>query len=162
MKRLVAVVLPALLLSGCGGPLIVPEAGPNAPGFRRISAPPPPKVELSSPAGKRSAAGGAIDSVVPVDGTFDIKGWAILAPDAPRGVLHVVLPAGVDAEVQEVETMMRSDAAAAMEDDDLLWSGFTITIEGTLPEGAGVCVVSRSIKGTFRLGGSDETLCPVP
>jgi hypothetical protein len=66
----------------------------------------------------------------------------------------------VDAEVRSVETLMRSDAAKAMDDDDLLWAGFTVTLSGSLPDGAGVCVLSRSAKGNYRLGNSDDKLCP--
>ena len=57
-------------------------------------------------------------------------------------------------------TLMRPDAAGAMEDDDLLWAGFTIILSGSLPEDAGVCVLSRSTKGDYRLGNSDDKLCP--
>jgi hypothetical protein len=161
VKRILAGLVPALLLTGCGGPVFVPEAGPHAPGYKEVAAPPVPEVELVRPAGaRRLSDGGAIDSVVRQDDSFVVTGWAILAPKAPRGVLQVVLPAGVDAEVRDVETLLRPDAATAMDDDDLLWAGFTITLSGSLPEDAGVCVLSRSAKGDHRLGHSDDELCP--
>ena len=161
VKRILAALLPALLLAGCGGPVFVPEAGPHAPGYKEVAPPPVPKVELVQDAGGRPlSAGGAVDDVVRHEGSFDVTGWAVLAPDAPRGVLQVVLPRGVDAEVRDVVTLMRPDAAKAMDDDDLLWAGFTITLDGSLPDGAGVCVLSRSSKGDHRLGNSDDDLCP--
>jgi len=161
VKRILAALLPALLLAGCGGPVFVPEAGPHAPGYKEVAPPPVPEVELVQDAGDRPlSAGGAVDDVVRHDDSFEVTGWAVLAPDAPRGVLQVVLPKGVDAEVRDVVTLMRPDAAKAMDDDDLLWAGFTITLGGSLPEGAGVCVLSRSSKGDHRLGNSDDELCP--
>ena len=161
VKRILAALLPALLLAGCGGPVFVPEAGPHAPGYKEVAPPPVPDVEVVTDSGDRPLSdGGAVDDVVRHEGGFEVTGWAILAPKAPRGVLQVVLPAGVDAEVSDVETLMRPDAAKAMDDDDLLWSGFTITLTGSLPKGAGVCVLSRSAKGDHRLGNSDAELCP--
>lgn len=159
--RFLAALLPALVLAGCGGPVFVPEAGPHAPGYEEVAPPPVPDVEVVKGTGDRPLkGGGAIDSVVRRDGSFEVTGWAILEPDAPRGVLQVVLPVGVDVEVRDVETLMRPDAATAMDDDDLLWAGFTITLSGSLPEDAGVCVLSRSTKGDHRLGNSDDNLCP--
>lgn len=161
MKRILAPLVTALVLAGCGGPVFVPEAGPNAPGYKEVAPPPVPDVEVVEDAGDRTLSdGGAIDNVVRHDDGFEVTGWAILAPDAPRGVLQVVLPEGVDAEVSDVETLMRPDAAQAMDDDDLLWAGFTITLSGSLPPDAGVCVLSRSTKGDHRLGHSDDKLCP--
>jgi hypothetical protein len=161
VKRILAALLPALLLAGCGGPVFVPEAGPHAPGYKEVAPPPLPDVEVVKDAGDRPLSdGGAVDNVVRQDGSFEVTGWAILAPKAPRGVLQVVLPAGVDADVTDVETLMRPDAAKAMDDDDLLWAGFTITLSGSLPKGVGVCVLSRSAKGDHRLGNSDAQLCP--
>lgn len=161
VKRFLAALLSALVLTGCGGPVFVPEAGPHAPGYKEVAPPPVPDVEVVEDTGDQpSSAGGAVDSVVRQDGSFEVTGWAILEPDAPRGVLQVVLPAGVDAEVRDVETLMRPDAANAMDDDDLLWAGFTITLSGSLPKDAGVCVVSRSTKGDYHLGNSDDKLCP--
>ena len=155
--RRIATALLVPLLAGCSEPIFVPEAGPGAPGFRMIPTPRAPDVGVVEDAGtRRLSDGGAIDSVVRQDDSFVVTGWAILAPKAPRGVL----PAGVDAEVSDVETLMRPDAAKAMDDDDLLWAGFTITLSGSLPEDAGVCVLSRSAKGDHRLDNSDDELCP--
>ena len=161
MRRIAATLLAALLLSGCGGPVFVPEAGPHAPGYQEIAAPSLPDVELVKDAGDRPLPpGGFVDNVARQESSFEVTGWAILDPAEPRGVLQVVLPAGLDAEIDEVETLMRPDVVSAMEDDDLLWAGFSVTVSGSLPQGAGVCVLSRSRKGAFRLGGSDEGLCP--
>ena len=104
--------------------------------------------------------GGAIDNVVREANAFEVTGWALLDPDAPRGVLQLILPTGLDAGVLEVEPVLRPDVVAATDSDALLWAGFTITVRGSLPSRVGVCVLSRSKQGAFRLGGSDEGLCP--
>ena len=56
--------------------------------------------------------------------------------------------------------MARPDVVDATGNPSLIWAGFTITVDGTLPEEAGVCVLSRSRQGEFKLGGSDAGLCP--
>lgn len=164
MIRFVVAAVAALLLSACSEPVLVPEAGPNAPGFsyRPAPRPPaPPRVELLSERPRTSAAAaGAIDSVVRQKDVFEISGWALLASKKPRGVLRVVLPPDVEASVVDVRSVERPDVVAATSDDANQWAGFTVTIEGDLPREAGVCVLSRSSQGTFRLGGSDEGLCP--
>lgn len=160
-----AVVVPALLLSACSQPVFVPEAGPNAPGFAYKPPPPPPppppRVAVTvGPIDRAQPDGGAVDSVVRRDGSFDVIGWALLAREAPRGVLRLVLPEGVDAEVRTVVNVRRPDVVDATSSKANTWAGFTITVDGSLPDDADVCVVSRSSQGTFRLGGSDEQLCP--
>ena len=165
MKRVVAAASAALLLSGCSGPLFVPDAGPNAPGYVRkappLAPPGPPRVELrSAPVPAPTKAGGSIDSVARGDGSFTVTGWAQLAAERPRGVLRLVLPDDVTADVETVVNMQRPDVATATSMEDLAWSGFTITVQGTLPDDAGVCVVSRSSQGTYLLAGSDASLCP--
>ena len=164
MRRTIGAVLVtpllALLLAGCGEPVLVPEAGPGAPGFSEIPAPPPPDVEVVRRAGDPLSPGGAVDSVLRGDGTFTVSGWALLDPEEPRGVLELVLPPGVEAEVEQVTTGPRPDVADATKNPALLWAGFNVVLTGTLPEGTGVCVLSRSGLGEFRLSGSDEGLCP--
>ena len=164
MRRTVAAVLlaPLLapLLAACGDPVFVPEAGPGAPGFCEIPAPPPPDVEVVRRAGDPLSPGGAVDGVLRGDGSFTVTGWALLDPEEPRGVLEVVLPPGVEAVVEEVQTGPRPDVADATKNPALLWAGFNVVLTGSLPEGAGVCVLSRSGLGEYRLSGSDEGLCP--
>lgn len=162
MRRVLAAVLPALLLlTACAGPVLVPEAGPNAPDFVRKSPPPAPRVELVTDAGERSPrAGGAVDSVVRHTDSFDVIGWAFLDTESPRGVLRLVLPASVDASVESVTNVPRPDVVNATGSKADILAGFTITVEGTLPDDAGVCILSRSSQGAFRLAGSDEDLCP--
>lgn len=162
MRRTLATVLPALLLAtACAEPVLVPEAGPNAPGFARKSPPPAPRVRVVTDAGERSlSAGGAIDSVVRHKDSFDVTGWALLDTESPRGVLRLVLPASVDASVESVTNVSRPDVVNATGTEANILAGFTITVEGTLPDDAGVCILSRSSQGSFRLAGSDEDLCP--
>lgn len=163
MRRTLAAILPALLLAACAEPVLVPEAGPNAPGYtpRSLAPPPAPRVRVEHDVVRKAPPdGGAVDSVVRDEGSFDIVGWALLDASSPRGTLRVVLPKGVDASVQTVESVARPDVVTATGKDTHLWAGFTITVRGTLPSDAGVCVLSRSTQGTFRLGGSDEDLCP--
>lgn len=161
MRRTLATVLLAPLLAGCSEPLLVPEAGPGAPGYSEIPAPPPPDIEVVQAAvGKSLPAGGAIDNVVREAEAFKVTGWALIDANAPRGVLQLVLPTGLNAKVQEVETVPRADVVGATGSDALLWAGFTVTVKGSLPEHASVCVLSRSKQGAFRLDGSDERLCP--
>lgn len=165
MTRIVAAAAAALLLSGCSGPLFVPDAGPNAPGYVAKPAPPPPpgppRVELrTAPVTAPAKAGGSIDAVAREDGSFTVNGWAQLDHDRPRGVLRLVLPDDVTAEVETVVSVQRPDVASSTSNDDLAWAGFTITVQGTLPEDAGVCLISRSSQGTFLLAGSDASLCP--
>lgn len=163
MKRLLCAMVVVPVLAGCSEPVFVPEAGPNAPGFRRLAPPRPPDVQVvEGPQTGRPTAGGALDSVVRLDGSFEVVGWALLDRRSPRGVVQVVVPDGVDAQVSEVIPVSRPDVVSALDDDDLLWSGFSVTLSGSLPEGAEVCVLSRSRQGSFRLGGSDEKLCPSP
>jgi hypothetical protein len=162
--RLVVAAIAAMLLSSCSEPLLVPEAGPNAPNFsyRPPPKPPlPPRVEvLRGPPRPIPASAGAIDSVVRREHSFEISGWALLASAKPRGVLRVILSPEVEASVTGVRSVERPDVVAATSDDANQWAGFTVTLDGTLPRDAKVCVVSRSRQGTFRLGGSDEDLCP--
>lgn len=161
MRRTLAAVLLAPLLAGCSEPVFVPEAGPGAPGYSETSAPPPPEVEvLRTAEAEPLPAGGFIDSVVRAEGTFEVTGWALIDAEAPRGVLKLVLPTGLDAEVLEVETNPRPDVVSATGDEALIWSGFSVAFRGSLPGGAGICMLSRSSQGAFRLGQSDEGLCP--
>lgn len=156
------VVLTALL-AGCGSPVFVPEAGPGAPGFHRVAPPGPPDVTLAKPrAVEPLPASGVLDSVVNTDGVMTIVGWANLAATSPRGVLRVVLPgdASRTARVGEVTAGPRPDVVAATSDSALLWSGFSVTVTGVPASLQTVCVLSRSSRGEFRLGGSDEGLCP--
>ena len=163
MRRTLAAVLPALLLAACAEPVLVPEAGPNAPGYTRrsVEQPPPPRVRVEHDvAGPSLPDGGAIDSVVREDGSFDVTGWALLDAKSPRGDLRLVLPKDVDASVETVVNVARPDVVNATGKEAHLWAGFTITVSGTLPADAGVCLLSRSTQGDFRLGGSDDGLCP--
>jgi hypothetical protein len=102
-----------------------------------------------------------VDETSRADGTFEVTGWAVVDPTTPRGVLRVVLPREVDATVETITTQARPDVVTATGNDQLLWSGFTIRLRGEFPEGNGVCVLSRSTQGSFRLNGSDEELCPL-
>ena len=163
MRRLLAGALLVPVLAGCGGPVFVPEAGPNAPGYRRITPPPAPRVELRGPADyEQLPAGGVIDTAAEVDGRLTITGWALVDAREPRGTLELVLPAGARsrARVEDVVVAARPDVVAATGEQDRLWTGFTITVETSSPPQDGVCVLSHSSLGDFRLGGSDETLCP--
>lgn len=161
MKRVLAVALPALLLAGCADPVFVPEAGPGAPGYHAKPIPRPPDVEvIRSVQGEPLPSGGTIDDVNRKKHGFEVVGWALLKAEAPRGTLQLVLPMGLKAKVRKVETVPRPDVVSATGDDALLWSGFTIKVRGSLPEGTGVCVLSRSENGDHRLAGSDEDRCP--
>lgn len=165
VRRTAAAVLLALLLAGCAEPVFVPEAGPGAPGYSEghgeSSAPPPPNIKLAQAAkGGPLPVGGAIDSVVRKEGTFEVTGWALIDDDAPRGVLKLILPTGLRAKVRQVETVPRPDVVDATGNPALAWAGFTVTLRGSLPTDAGVCVLSKSKQGAFRLDGSDEGLCP--
>lgn len=163
MRRTLAAALLVPLLAGCSQPIFVPEAGPGAPGYRKQSAPAPPDVEIVQDTGdKRLASSGSIDDVARRDGSFEVTGWAVLDPAAPRGVLRLVLPEDLKAEVLRVKAVPRPDVVAATGNEALLWSGFRYTIRGELPVGLGVCMLSRSNQGAFRLANSDETLCPPP
>lgn len=161
MRRVLAVVLPALLLAGCSEPVFVPEAGPGAPGYSAKPAPSAPDVEVVRRVkGGPLPAGGVIDGVIRKKRSFEVTGWALLEVDSPRGTLQLVLPKGMEAQVRKVQTVPRPDVASATGDDALLWSGFTVTVRGSLPEDTGVCMISRSKQGAYRLGGSDEGRCP--
>lgn len=164
MRRTLATVLLALPLAACADPVLVPEAGPNAPGYTRRSLPPPPpppRVKLVSDDVNGSLpAGGAIDTVVRHEGSFEVTGWALLDAEPPRGVLRLVLPSPVEASVQTVKGVRRPDVVNATGTEEHLWAGFTITVRGILPADAGLCVLSRSTQGAFRLDGSDDGLCP--
>lgn len=159
--RTLAAAALALSLGACSSPVFVPEAGPGAPGYKRRSLPPPPRVELLGPDEvKPASAGGAIDSVAPEGNMIEITGWAPLDPQAPRGVVRVVLPDGVEARVEDAGSLARPDVVDATGDASLIWAGFSVLLSGDLPDDLAVCVVSRSTKGTFVLGGSDPGLCP--
>lgn len=165
MRRLIIAAVAALLLSACSEPLLVPEAGPNAPGFSMKPPPPPPpsppRVELMvQPVGKSFSTAGAIDAVVRHKGSFEISGWAMLDDKSPRGVLRLVLPRTVDATVDTVVNVERPDVVEATSSEANRWAGFTVSLQGSLPEGAGVCVLSRSPTGNFKLAGSSDKLCP--
>ena len=150
----------ACTLAGCAEPVFVPKAGPNAPGYPDKTVPPPPKVKVVHAAGKPSPDGGSIDSVHRENGEFEVIGWAHIAPRRPRGVLRIFLPDSVNARISNVEVVPRADVVAAYKDATLAWSGFTIRVRGNLPGEQGICVLSRSKKGTFRLHNSDDGLCP--
>ena len=162
MKGALAAGLLACVLTGCTEPVFVPEAGPGAPGYSERSTPAPPDIEVvhAAATGKPLPDGGFIDRVTRGKGVFAITGWALVDPDAPRGVLKIVLPTGVDAHVRDVEVLPRPDVVTATGNAALAWAGFTISVRGALPANAGVCVISRSTQGAFRLGGSDDALCP--
>ncbi len=161
MRRTVAAALLGLLLAGCGEPVFAPDAGPGAPGYTKKPTPRPPAVELvRASRAKPLPPGGALDSVVRSDGTFEVTGWALIDTDAPHGVLKLVLPAGVRAKVLKSEAVARPDVVDATGNLSLTWSGFVITVQGSLPEDAGVCLLSQSKQGAFRLDGSDTALCP--
>lgn len=166
MRRLLAVLVPAILLSACSHPVFVPEAGPNAPGFSYQPPPPPPpsppRVEvLSAPPRRTPPAAGAVDSVVQDGDSLEISGWAMLGSTSRhRGALRLVLPQGVDARVEKVINVERSDVVEATGDEANRWAGFTVTLRGTLPGQTDVCVLSRSPLGNFTLAGSSDTLCP--
>lgn len=150
------------LLAGCSEPVFVPEAGPNAPGYGRVSPPEPAEVELVRTAGRRELpVGGAIDNVTREQGVLHIDGWARLDPKDPIGTLQVVLPPGSanGARVDEVSVAQRPDVVSATGDDGLVWSGFTMSVSGTTGTSTAVCVVSRSSAGAYRLDGSDAALC---
>jgi hypothetical protein len=158
----VAAALVAALLSGCGEPVFVPEAGPNAPGYRTVSAPDPAEAKLVPSVGRKELpVGGVVDTVAREDGVLRVDGWARLAPRAPLGTLEVVLPPGSadDARVDEVTVSQRPDVVNATSDNTLVWSGFSVSISGTTGSSTAVCVVSRSRAGAFQLDGSDRELC---
>jgi hypothetical protein len=160
VRRVIAAAL-LPLLAGCGEPVFVPEAGPNAPGYQRIGTPKPPHVVLVRSVGsKNRPVGGVVDSVVHESGVLRIDGWAMLNPKAPLGTLEVVLPPGSrrNAHVDEVSVAQRPDVVTATGNNDLVWAGFSISIIGA-DSSTAVCVVSRSRSGTYRLGGSDADLC---
>jgi hypothetical protein len=162
VRRVVVAALLATVLAGCGDPVFVPEAGPNAPGYRTVSAPDPAEVELVRSVGRRELpVGGVVDTVVREDGVLRIDGWARLNPREPLGTLEVVLPPGSadDARVDDVTVSQRPDVVNATSDNTLVWSGFSISISGTDGTSTAVCVVSRSRAGAYRLDGSDGTLC---
>jgi hypothetical protein len=149
------------VLAGCGEPVFIPEAGPGAPGYSERPAPPPPEVQVAHvAAGKPLPAGGYIDRVTRQDGTFLVTGWALIGLDTPRGLLKLVLPEGVDGELEDVVTLPRPDVVAATGNVELLWAGFAFTVRGVLPEDEGICLLSRGPMGAFRLDGSDARLCP--
>jgi hypothetical protein len=163
VRRVGATLLLAALLSlaGCGDPVFVPKTGPGAPGYAERALPKPLDVEIvPAPQGKPRPPGGSLDSIDRRDGSFTLTGWALVNPDSPRGELEVVVPRGVDATVQEVTTVPRTDVVAALGSQDLIWSGFQVTLAGTLPDDQGVCVLSRSKQGAYRLNNSDVGLCP--
>ncbi len=152
---------PLLMLTACGGPVFVPEKGPGAPGYSEKPLPEAPQVEIvAPPQGKPLPSGGNIDRIDQGDGSFTVTGWARVDPGAPRGSLEIVLPQGMDTTVEETVTLPRPDVVAALGLEKLVWSGFQVSLDGTLPEGAGICMISRSKQGVFRLANSDESLCP--
>jgi hypothetical protein len=162
VRRAFAAGLLVPLLAGCSTPVFVPEAGPGAPDYRRQAAPTAPSVKIVPDADVTALpAAGSVDETSRADGTFEVTGWAVVDPTTPRGVLRVVLPREVDATVETITTQARPDVVTATGNDQLLWSGFTIRLRGEFPEGNGVCVLSRSTQGSFRLNGSDEELCPL-
>lgn len=164
MNRTLAAALLATTLTAtlaaCSDPVFVPEAGPGAPGYRELGPPPAPQVTLARTARRVPAAtGGSIDSIVRHDDTVDLHGWVPADLRSRRTRLHLVLPDGVDAQVRDTETLARPDVVGVTGNDDLLWAGFKITLDGSLPDDAGVCLILRSPAETIRLTGSDETLC---
>jgi hypothetical protein len=151
-----------LLLAACAEPVFVPEAGPGAPGYTtKQAAPPPPDIKIvHGTRGKSMPAGGAIDNIVRGERTIEVTGWALIDADAPRGALQLVLPQGSAARVRKVQTAPRPDVVDATGNEAFLWAGFTVIVRGSLRPQDGICVLSRSKQGAFRLGGSDEGLCP--
>jgi hypothetical protein len=162
----VLVCVGAALLSGCQRPLLVPDAGPHAPGFAAASPPVPPEVVLATgAAASQRATGGVIDAVKVADGVLVITGWAMLPmlpmlPSSPPGRLAVSFPAAATSRIIDVVVVPRPDVIAATSQADLLYSGFEVSIDlrGAVAS-ARVCVQSSSPAGVFRLAGSDETLC---
>ena len=148
-------------LTACSDPLLVPTAGPNAPGFRRSAPPPPPEVAVAT--GKPAAslpAGGAVDTVVVRDGLLVVTGWAQVVDTPPRGRLEISLPPGGGApRVVKTVVVPRPDVVAATSRADLTYAGFEVSIEGADTGSTAVCVQSFSSAGEFRLGGSDASLC---
>jgi hypothetical protein len=163
VRRALAAGLLVTLLAGCSSPVFVPEAGPGAPEYRKQAAPTAPTVKVvQGYDGKALPAAGSVDGTSRKGHTVEVTGWAVVDPIVPRGALRVVVARGVDASVEKVTTEPRPDVVTATGNDQLLWSGFTIELRGDLPAEGGVCVLSRSNQGAFRLGGSDEGLCPLP
>lgn len=159
-RRALAGALLACLLAGCGEPVFVPEAGPGAPGYTERPAPPPPDVRVVQEVTQKTLpAGGQIDGVAREDGSLEVTGWALLG-DRTGGRLRIVLPSGEEAEVRSVESVARPDVVEATGNPALLWSGFSVVLDGSLPADTAVCVLSRSKQGAYRLNGSDDTLCP--
>ena len=148
-------------LTACSDPLLVPSAGPNAPGFRRGSPPPAPEVAIATgtPAPSLPAAG-AVDTVVVRDGLLVITGWAQVVDTPPRGRLEISLPpGGGDPRVVKTVVVPRPDVVAATSRSDLTYAGFEVSIDGADTGSTAVCVQSFSSAGDFRLGGSDASLC---
>ena len=160
-SALVAVAVAVVGLAGCSDPLLVPQTGPNAPGFRRGSPPPPPEVAIATGTPAQSVpAGGAVDSVVVRDGQLVITGWAQVVDTPPRGRLEISLPPG-DGAPRVVKTVVvpRPDVVAATSRSDLTYAGFEVSIADAGTGSTAVCVQSSSPAGDFRLGGSEASLC---
>ena len=66
----------------------------------------------------------------------------------------------MDGELEDVVTLPRPDVVTATGNVELLWAGFAFNVRAALPEDAGICLLSRSTMGAFRLDRSDEKLCP--
>lgn len=161
--RLPALVASAAVLTACGGPLFVPEAGPGAPGYQTRQAPVAPRVLLPTvPALDAPGTGGALDSVAADGSRLVVRGWAFLDPGEPRGVLVVGLPAGVAAEVADVQAVPRPDVEGALGRPELAHAGFEIVLRVSGGRDVSrVCVESVSGQGRFRLADSEASLCVV-
>jgi hypothetical protein len=160
--RAAAVLAVAVLaLTACSDPVVVPTAGPNAPGFRRGSPPPTPEVAIATGAPARTVpTGGAVDTVVDRDGLLVITGWAQIVDTPPRGRLEISLPPGGGApRVVKTVVVPRPDVVAATSRAALTYAGFEVSIEGADTGSTAVCVQSFSSAGDFRLSGSDASLC---
>lgn len=159
--RTALLVVAVVALAGCSDPLLVPQAGPNAPGFRRGSPPPAPKVAIATGTPAPSVpTGGAVDTVVVRDGLLVITGWAQVVDTPPRGRLEISLPPGGGApRIVKTVVVPRPDVVAATSRADLTYAGFEVSIADAGTGSTAVCVQSFSRAGDFRLSGSDASLC---
>ncbi len=147
-------------LAGCAEPVFVPVAGPGAPGYGESRTTPPPQVVITQAVeGKPLPDGGYIDAIGREGADLRVTGWALLNPEPPRGELQVVLPPGSTAEVLQVEALPRGDVVGVTGNPADLWAGFTFLLRGSLPDDVGICILSQSDQGAFRLGASDRKLC---